>query len=296
MDHDLRLLLQVVRAGSLRIAAEDLNVSVPALSKRIAALERHFSAKLLIRHGRGVRPTSLGLALIDPLQKGFNTIDQAVQNARLSQGSLTRPLRIAAVGTLLSYGVAPLAKALQSAAPNIQLALFFDSAPGVVESVVQGRVDLGLVYDVAVAEGGLVIKPLHNERLVGFVSHRRKVPNQMALREFCSLPMILPPPEFALRRVVERENGGPIKPVIESNSLDLTLDLVAQDCGVSILPDRISFSRTQITEVNRVNLLHANMLRRVVALLPPEGQVHPLAHKAIELLNAASLNFEATLT
>lgn len=60
----LRDLLAVADAGSIRGAARALNVSQPALTRSIHQLETELHAQLLDRSGRGVVPTSSGKALI----------------------------------------------------------------------------------------------------------------------------------------------------------------------------------------------------------------------------------------
>ena len=59
MTHLFRL-RTVVEAGSMRQAAEVLNVTQPALSRSIAQLEARFGQPLLVRHSRGIVPTAFG--------------------------------------------------------------------------------------------------------------------------------------------------------------------------------------------------------------------------------------------
>ena len=56
--NQLRTFLAVADAGSVRVAAESLFVSQPAVSGAIASLERELGVALVARHGRGVRPVS----------------------------------------------------------------------------------------------------------------------------------------------------------------------------------------------------------------------------------------------
>jgi len=63
ITHLLRL-HTILEVGSLRRAAEQLNITQPALSRSLAQLEAHFGQKLVERHARGVRPTSFGLRVL----------------------------------------------------------------------------------------------------------------------------------------------------------------------------------------------------------------------------------------
>jgi DNA-binding transcriptional LysR family regulator len=78
---DLRLLSAVVQSGGMAKAAAQLNISQPAVSKAIAALEHTLGVRLLDRSSQGVEPTPYGRALLrrgiaifDELRQGVNDI------------------------------------------------------------------------------------------------------------------------------------------------------------------------------------------------------------------------------
>jgi len=52
--NQIRDLIAVSEAGSLRAAARRIGISQPAMSKSLAELEREFQAQLLTRTSRGV--------------------------------------------------------------------------------------------------------------------------------------------------------------------------------------------------------------------------------------------------
>ena len=56
----LEVLAQVIDAGSLTAAARCCNLSQPAISQQIQALEDEIGEPLLIRRARGVEPTAAG--------------------------------------------------------------------------------------------------------------------------------------------------------------------------------------------------------------------------------------------
>jgi LysR family transcriptional regulator, regulator of abg operon len=62
--NQIRDLLAVVEAGSLRAAARRIGISQPAMSKSIAQLEREVQAQLLLRTAQGVMLTAAGRAFV----------------------------------------------------------------------------------------------------------------------------------------------------------------------------------------------------------------------------------------
>lgn len=62
--NQIRDLIAVSEAGSLRAAARRIGISQPAMSKSLAELEREFHAQLLTRTSRGVALTAAGRAFV----------------------------------------------------------------------------------------------------------------------------------------------------------------------------------------------------------------------------------------
>jgi len=76
---DLRLFHAVVTWGGMAKAAVHLNISQPAVSKAITALERTLGVKLLDRNPHGIAPTIYGKALINGGVAVFDELRQSVQ-------------------------------------------------------------------------------------------------------------------------------------------------------------------------------------------------------------------------
>ncbi|WPZ12832.1 LysR substrate-binding domain-containing protein [Nitratireductor rhodophyticola] len=78
----LRAVEAVGRCGSLSAAAEELGVSVGAVSQQVIKTEAQLGAAIFERTGRGIRPTTLGRQFIERLGIGFQTLDTAVAMTR----------------------------------------------------------------------------------------------------------------------------------------------------------------------------------------------------------------------
>lgn len=92
----IRYFAAVVEHGSLSAAAKDQYVTVQAVSKAIADLERELSHTLFVRESRGVRPTSFGKAFYQkaaPVLKEFCELEAFAANYR--ENGPTNALRLA---------------------------------------------------------------------------------------------------------------------------------------------------------------------------------------------------------
>src|SRR5262245_64230664 len=89
---DLRLFQAVLERGGMAKAAAHLNLSQPAVSKSIAALEHVVGFRLLDRTAKGVAPTMFGEALVSGSLAVFDELKQSLARiadlANPDQGSL----------------------------------------------------------------------------------------------------------------------------------------------------------------------------------------------------------------
>lgn len=86
----LRTFVAVAETGQFQAAADELRISQQAVSKRIAALERHVGVALLVRTSRGSRPSLDGQVFLPHAKQVLAAIEQAERAVR--PGS--RPLRV----------------------------------------------------------------------------------------------------------------------------------------------------------------------------------------------------------
>lgn len=106
MDFDLTRLQHIVavaRNRSFSRAAEELNITQPALSRSIAAFERRFAVRLFERGRGGVRPTPIGSLVLAEAERLLRAAGDLEHNLKLyGRGEAGR----------ISLGVGPLAASL----------------------------------------------------------------------------------------------------------------------------------------------------------------------------------------
>src|SRR5438094_10353161 len=76
---DLRLLFGVAQCGSMAKAAARLNLSQPAVSKAISAIEHALGVRLFDRYPQGVELTIYGRTLVDCATAVFDELHQGVK-------------------------------------------------------------------------------------------------------------------------------------------------------------------------------------------------------------------------
>jgi DNA-binding transcriptional LysR family regulator len=162
-------------------AAARLHISQPPLSQTIANLERKLGTKLLDRTSRQVRLTSAGAVLRDHARRVLGDVDDAVAAARDAALAESTTLRIAIDSPMRETIVVQVADGLAKRFPLLVLAVTEAPEHVLIERVLHGEADVGLVVSPS-PTNGLLTKELRRERPVALV-HRD---NELATRESVS--------------------------------------------------------------------------------------------------------------
>jgi DNA-binding transcriptional LysR family regulator len=109
MIERLRALFAVVEEGSVNRAAVRLRITQPALSRQMKSLENDVGGRLLERETSGVKPTSLGHALMKAMRPVLADYEAALAEVRRQSRGLRSELRI---GYLISAAQSVLTPAL----------------------------------------------------------------------------------------------------------------------------------------------------------------------------------------
>lgn len=118
---DLLAFDAAARYGSFTRAARDLNVSQPAISRRVAALEADLGVVLFGRDTKPLRLTATGQMLFDVLRSGLSRLEATVEDIRRMQAG--RKLTIAAAPGFLTYWLLPRLSELSANFPEQELQL-----------------------------------------------------------------------------------------------------------------------------------------------------------------------------
>lgn len=258
----LTLLLEIERHGSLTRAAESVASSQPAVTNALADLESMFGAPLFERTTRGMVPTPLGEAVLSRARGITQDIDHLVSD-----------MEVIALGhaAQLQIGVTPyisgqrLTEAILSTPPRDGRRVVFSVREGSNEQllaqlethsldIVIGRPTPQLKMERYTVETLRRQHPrlITGRRLASALARRR-----MSWAELMELDWVLGPNRTHIREQIAEIFLGigliPPKPIVETSSPKLIGDiLVANDRGVSIVPDDIADDLVRIAGVSIV--------------------------------------------
>lgn len=292
-DKLLRTFLLVSDSGSLQKAADKLGISQPAVSKQISALEEHLGCALFKRHTRGMTATPAGLRLAETTAVSLSMIDAALDAAR-STGDAARYVRISSVNTLAAYLIPSLLTELKRVHPALVVRVDNASSPEVVDQVVRGQADIGLVYDLAVNTDAVTTHRLYRESVCayeatatgrrGWAESTGAGTGSISVADLSRRPLILPPRPYALRRVIERELTGPLTIAAECNSVSVSLDLASAGIGTVILPSALPEVAIAPRRLARLRISDADLGRHVVAIHRFATPLSPAGGAALQMV------------
>ena len=157
----LKYFVKIVDIGSLTQAADVLHIAQPALSQQIATLEGEFRQQLLVRTKRGVTPTEAGQILYRHAQIILRQFEQAQSDVNNTGESLSGQVSVGlAPGTAASALALPLLKAVRARHPAILLYLNENFGTMLSELVMNGRMDMAVLYAGKNVVHGLSFRPL----------------------------------------------------------------------------------------------------------------------------------------
>ena len=239
---DLAAVRAVVDAGTFSAAAASLKVAQPALSRRIARLERELGGLLFDRLPRHAAPTPLGDAVAGAAAAILNEVERARADAMaIARGAAGR-IRMSS----LAGGIPALARGLslfQQRHPEVVVELRALDAEAAVLALRERRVDLATLPGSAV-EPGLRSRKLARWRVVLAVrpdhpfASRRAIPIS-ALED---QPLLMLAPEFMVSRHVmdlAERTGVRLQPRLRDASPEAVLSLARRAWGIGVLPDSV---------------------------------------------------------
>ncbi|HEX6421525.1 MAG TPA: LysR substrate-binding domain-containing protein [Acidimicrobiales bacterium] len=164
--HRLRVLQQVSRSGSLAAAARALSYTQPAVAHHIAELEREAGTALVVRHGRGVRLTEAGRALVAHADAVLARLAAAQEEVDAIAGLRAGRVRVAAYPTAAATLAPRALVALRADHPGVTVTLDELEPPEALAALRAGDIDLAVTFrypdgpDGAERERDLVMTPL----------------------------------------------------------------------------------------------------------------------------------------
>jgi len=236
----LRTFLEVIRSGSISAAARALNVTQPAASQQLHALERTLGVRLVERAGGQVIATAAGASVLEPARRAAEAAEEAAAAARAHRSGGAGRVRLGTGASACIYLLPPALAALRRRMPGLEVLVATGNTPEMLERVAAGEIDAALVTLAGRVPRTLAVRPLFVDPLLallpagGTVGRAVLTPATLGAQ-----PLILYERGGATREIIDawfRRAGLAPRPVMELGSVEAIKVLVAGGFGASLLP------------------------------------------------------------
>lgn len=143
---DLKAFVTVAELGSFVRTAQTLNLSQPALSRRIQKLERSLGAPLLERSTRHVRLTMVGRDFLPKVRHFIDELETSVLGISDLGARSSGLVSIAAVPTAVFYFLPQAIARFSRKYPRIRIRILDIGANEGLDAVARGEVDFGINF------------------------------------------------------------------------------------------------------------------------------------------------------
>ncbi|AOJ33737.1 LysR family transcriptional regulator [Burkholderia metallica] len=265
---------EAVRCGTIRAAADWLDVAPSAVSRQIGLLEKELDATLMERHARGVTPTEAGRCVIEYFREQLAHRDDLI--SRLQE---LRGLKTGEVSLVLGEGFVSdlLAGPMQQFCrqfPGIRVNLDVGSTNDVIRKISNDEGEIGLVYNPP-AEPKLVSRASKRQPMMAIVGpdFPRRSHKVLTVQQLATYPLAATHPSYGTRQMMEAVEYAErvrLTPVVTTNSFAILKEFVKSGLGISVMPAFAVTAELQARELFAIEIAHpilenaeAHMVTRV---------------------------------
>lgn len=220
----LRYLDEVARAGSIRKAADRLNVAASAINRQILSLEAELDTPLFERMPGGLRLTASGEVLVAHVRETLREHGRALGRMAALKGLQQGEVVIATMGGLAATQLGPALGTFRAAHPRVRLAVRVLNKDGIVGALLAGEADLGLAFNLP--SHPRLFRAASFEHAIGAVmAPDHPLASRLSLRftDCLAHPLLLAERGMSLREATDQlvPPSVDLSPALETNSLEL---------------------------------------------------------------------------
>jgi DNA-binding transcriptional LysR family regulator len=237
----LRVFLLVAQTGSLTKAADKSHMTLSALSKRVAELERTVDCPLFTRLPRGLELTPAGHELVQHARRVLDSVNRmAGQMSDFAVGVRGHVRVWANTSAIIQFLPVDLASFLREQ-PLIRISLAEEWSEHIIAALVAGETDLGIFADSVPSQGVekflyrrdqlvVLVPPGHPLTAIEEVSFDQTLAYDfVGLTQGSSLLQRLTDAAVALEK--------PMRLLIQVSSFDAICRMVEAGLGIAVLPE-----------------------------------------------------------
>jgi DNA-binding transcriptional LysR family regulator len=237
---DLKAFIAVAEAGSVNRAAAKLNLTQPAVTRRVQSLEAAIGVALLDRSSKPPTLTEDGRKALAYGRKVLFAIDD-LSSQIAAKGVLGGEFRLGIAPGFAEAALGQPLDAVTRSFPNISLRITSDWSGGLLEQLASESIDAAFVLltEPQLANKEVQLRLCPQDRVVVVAARRTPMPSSPSIVELGLHPWVLNPRgcgfRAALQRALDRDRGH-LNLCAEVQGYELQLSLIARGVGLGLVP------------------------------------------------------------
>lgn len=267
----LQTFVCVYQSRSFSRAGEQLLLTQPAVSKRIAALEVNLDTRLFDRIGKQVLPTQAGRELYPRAQKILLELEDCRRTITNLSEKVSGRLSFATSHHIGLHRLPEILRQFIARYPDVELDIRFMDSELACAALIEGKVELALATMPNVPPAELDLRPVWPDSLVPVVSRDHDLASTSSAaitpQQLAAQPAILPGSGTYTRELIDQafsSLGLSIRVRLSTNYLETILMLVNVGMGWAILPQTMVQEQHENLHPIRVTGINLNRVLGVV--------------------------------
>lgn len=220
----IRYIDAVVKAGSIRAAAETLAITSTALNRRILSMEEELGAPIFERLPHGVRLSAAGEIYIHHIRNQLSDMERVKSQIADLSGVRRGHVSIACSQALLPYFLPTQIALYRREHPNVTFAVHLRDREAAERALVDHSADLAIVFEpVRLADFMTLMRVRQPVHVVMAPDHPLANRETVRLADCLAFPISLPTTPYGVRHLIDiavRTASLRIEPVIQSDNFE----------------------------------------------------------------------------
>lgn len=257
--NNLQTFVTVAETGSFSHTSEQLFLTQPAISKRIAALEEELGTRLFDRIGRKVGLTEAGQALLPRARSILLEVEDSRRAISNLSSHIGGKLSIGTSHHIGLHRLPPVLRQFSKACPDVELDIHFMDSEEACRAVEHGDLELGIVTLPLTPAKLLCTREIWPDPLSIVVgkSHPLAKQKHVTLKILSQHTATLPATGTYTREILERaieHTSNKLKVGLATNYLETIKMMVSVGLGWSVLPDSMLSKEIKSLSVTGIHL------------------------------------------
>jgi DNA-binding transcriptional LysR family regulator len=261
---DLQLFAHIVETGSITKGADRAHMALASASARVGGMEDNLGVTLLLRGRRGVEPTAAGQTLVHHARVILQQIAQMHDELGAYAHGLKGHIRLLCNTAAMSEFLPEALSAFMAAHPNIDIDLEERLSYDIVQAIVKGVADIGIVAD-TVDTSGLEAFPFRLDRLVlvttrGHPLMAQQLQKKIDFEQALDYDFIGLAGESAMQQYLSAQAaraGKPFRYRVRLRSFEAICRMVETGVGIAIVPETAAKRCQRSMRIQRMRLSNA---------------------------------------